>query len=271
MAARRFLRSNNLGDLFDSVYSGHIDPAAAGMGSAISVQLRNVKGHTLIHQAVQDKNIKKIRKFAVLGMSPNVINRDGDTPLHLAIRNSSTTVVEELLSLGADMDALSRTCMGEQLSALQLAVLYNQIEVVKLLVSAGADKDDPSALHTAIIEDNIEMVELLMSLGCDIDSRGPNGISPISHAVLQQDPLMVAVLLQYSPNLCEGPYHLPLLSLAAQAPAPIRNELFQLLLGHGADPNATSSMKAMTGAAVPGSCLVPACSNADNSRLNCLR
>ena len=76
------------------------------------------------------------------------------TSLHLAAQFSSASVVEALLTAGADVKAVD----SEQCSALYLAVKHNEdADVIKVLVAGGADvkavdTNEQTFLHVAAKE-----------------------------------------------------------------------------------------------------------------------
>lgn len=83
------------------------------------------------------------------GADPNVADRRGRTPLHLAAEAGSLELVRKLVSKGANLDAqtekmplpvdaIYRLPGGEQ-TPLLLAAKYNHVDVMHVLIEAGAD------------------------------------------------------------------------------------------------------------------------------------
>jgi ankyrin repeat protein len=83
------------------------------------------------------------------GADPNVADRRGRTPLHLAAEAGSLELVRKLVAKGANLnaktekmpppgDAIYRTPGGEQ-TPLLLAAKYNHVDVMRVLIEAGAD------------------------------------------------------------------------------------------------------------------------------------
>ena len=56
----------------------------------------------MIHIAAQSKNEKIIKMLLALKANPDIINKDGDTPLHFAVRNNQYNNAEQLIKVGAD-------------------------------------------------------------------------------------------------------------------------------------------------------------------------
>ncbi len=83
------------------------------------------------------------------GANPNVADRRGRTPLHIAAQAGSLELVRKLVSKGADLNARTakidspdtgffRALSGEQ-TPLLLAAKFNQVGAMRLLIEAGAD------------------------------------------------------------------------------------------------------------------------------------
>lgn len=73
-------------------------------------------GDTAIHAAIKRKNIAALRLFCIY-CDLNILNRDGDTPLHLAIKQDKLDLVKMLTESGADL--LIKNLEG--LNAIELA------------------------------------------------------------------------------------------------------------------------------------------------------
>ena len=83
------------------------------------------------------------------GANPNVADRRGRTPLHLAAEAGSLALVRKLVAKGANLNAktekiappedfIYRLPGGEQ-TPLLLAAKYNHVDVMRVLIEAGAD------------------------------------------------------------------------------------------------------------------------------------
>ena len=81
-------------------------------------------------------------------------------------------------------------------------MLIFNIEIVKLLLNAGADIDKQdnhgdTALIYAAIKNNIEIVKLLLNSGADIDKQNNNGDTALIYAAYRNNLEIVEILLDY--------------------------------------------------------------------------
>ena len=92
-------------------------------------------------------------------------------------------VVEALLEAGAD----SNQFPPDNWSALTAAVANNHQEVARRLLAAGADPDGGQGLgplDQAIMNGNLDLVQLLLEAGADVNRRGSGGKTPLIDAIL---------------------------------------------------------------------------------------
>ena len=111
---------------------------------------------------------------------PDVVSASGSSPLIEASLHCHVEVVRLLLEAGADKDLTN----NDGISALMRASLCGHVEVVRLLLEAGADKnstcnDGLSALRLASVLGHVEVVRLLLDAGADKNSAGTPGITAL--------------------------------------------------------------------------------------------
>jgi ankyrin repeat protein len=121
----------------------------------IDINTQYYNGKTLLHLALQLKNIKLFNLFLKAGVNPNLANESGETPLHRAI-------------------------------------IENQIEFVKSLVNAGCDiniggEQEQSPLHYAVINGNLDIIKYLMDHGAELMLLDENNNLPIDYAIDESD------------------------------------------------------------------------------------
>ena len=100
---------------------------------------------------------------------------------------------------GADKEKLSN---GE--TALHRAATNGHLEVVRLLLESGSDKETTShlgktALHSAAENDNLEVVRLLLDSGADKERLTLNGETALQLAAENEHDDVVHLLQTFSP------------------------------------------------------------------------
>lgn len=108
----------------------------------------------------------------------------GSADLVSAILDGNTEKVANMLEDGANPN---RSFAG--MSPLYWAVDENQIQMVALLLDAGADIDrtngvaNRSALHEAVLDGRLDIVKLLVERGADINNRNTHDRTPLYYAL----------------------------------------------------------------------------------------
>ncbi len=195
------------------------------------------------------------------------------TPLRLAAWRGSSALIEQLLKAGAGPPEKSS---DETYSALHRAVLRGDLDIVRMLVEAGADLTDrfqnntilnlaAAKGHTAITEyllergadpnepsskdwtpahsaaalGNTGLLKKLAGAGADLSAIKADGLTPAGHAAGQGHLDTLRWLVDQVGSLSEaaGP-RTPLLCAAASEG---HLEIVQWLLDAGADPNAVDA------------------------------
>lgn len=112
------------------------------------------------------------------GVSTNVHFEDGQTPLIKAINEKSRKIIEVLIDQGADLNLPENE--GLRGTPLMYAGAWNDAGISKLLLEAGADVNavdvnkDP-ALNWATYYGHVQVMKLLISEGADLNVRSKHG------------------------------------------------------------------------------------------------
>src|SRR5262245_37365664 len=98
-------------------------------------------------------------------------------------REGNATAVALFIDAGMNPD--TKTSAGQ--SALEAAVLANQVNTVKVLLDKGADvntknKNNGTALMNAVWKGHAEIVDLLLSQGADLEVRDDRGMTALMFA-----------------------------------------------------------------------------------------
>ena len=132
----------------------------------------NASSDELVSILIGDDETKS-RKLLDNGVSPNIVDRFGMTPIHVAALKGRQEMCKLLHQYGADLNLVEEN--GE--SPLNIAAKERQHEVVQYLLDAGADpniadKFGVTPLYHMCREGDADMVDLLIGHGADVNSKG---------------------------------------------------------------------------------------------------
>ena len=141
-----------------AVEDGNIDDVKNLLEQDVDVNILNSYGQSSLHLAVVNSDINMIRLLLKHGVDVRIENKCGNTALNFSVRYPKTDIMKLLLPFDerhfCDMTEYndyinSRNIWGK--TALYNAVDYEQIDHVKLLLDAGADKTIKNNIgHTPI-------------------------------------------------------------------------------------------------------------------------
>lgn len=136
-------RQNNLHQtpLHLAIITEQADIAEKLLKAGCDPEIRDYRGNTALHIACERGSMRGVGVIVQYGASPlssllNCSNYDGHTCLHLASNNGFLAIVENLIRLGADINA-QEPCNGR--TALHMAVDKQNSDLMFLLLKHGAD------------------------------------------------------------------------------------------------------------------------------------
>jgi ankyrin repeat protein len=209
----------------------------------------NAAGATALVRAATDAD--KARLLVAAGAKVDARTALGNTPLILAARqHGNAATVRLLLERGADPRGRNAGGAGPIVAA----AASGDVESARLLLDHGADPNDypepgavpgdpfrpggRTALMWAAYRNDLPMLRLLLERGADPNKSTPFG-SPLSHACWHDSTEAARLLLERGaradardPIADFTPLHW---AASSESPKP---DLVNLLLAHGADPNA---------------------------------
>lgn len=151
-------------------------------------------------KSVKFDDDKGVAKDIANGMDPNATDSQGMPLLVLAAREKSDKVAAVLLdnpktNIGAQDKA------GE--NALMLASLNGDMDLVKLLITKGAEvnKQGWTPLHYAAANGNDDVAKLLIGYSADVNALSPNGTTPLMMAARGDHMSTAKLLLDHGANL----------------------------------------------------------------------
>ncbi len=144
--------------------------------------------------AVSRDDASAVTLLLMRGFDPNSPNEQGQTALHLALRDNSPGVVRALMvHPGLKVDAANRN----DETPLMMAALRGNLESMRQLLQRGAtvNRAGWTPLHYAATGPSPQAVGLLLDQGANVDARSPNGSTPLMMAARYGDEASVALLL----------------------------------------------------------------------------
>lgn len=120
----------------------------------------------------------------------------GSSALDLAVGYGYAEMVDLLVGMGSDVNALNRSKM----SPLHTASIMNRPQVAQTLLTAGAKVDAKSAhaqtpLHVAAIRNRDEVVNILLKAGAKVNAKDQHGRTPVEWAALLNHSTIVEQLV----------------------------------------------------------------------------
>ncbi len=139
-----------------------------------------------IHQAVDAGDLNLLWNLVIAGEhSPDVLDDNGDAPIHRAIRKGDSVMFVGLFNVNANLDARDRRGWN----ALHLAAELGRWEMIHLLVAWGLpvdvrtqDEREATALHIAAESGNEWCIRELAAKGASLDARLTSGETPLALA-----------------------------------------------------------------------------------------
>ena len=138
-----------------------------------------------IHEAAASGSVGDVQR--ILATDPEAlrkIDKAGLTPLLLAVKEGQVEMVGVLLAAGADPNQTS----PQNWSPLHEAAVTGKPEIVRMLLGKGAKpmvfevQNHGTPLHIACFHGNLEICQLLVKAGADINARDREHLTPVWHA-----------------------------------------------------------------------------------------
>lgn len=207
------------------------------------LNLTDANGDSLLHEAIKRLRYIPDESYSILNyllksdtINPNAQNKEGQTPLHVAINwlkgKKALETVRLLLRAGAYVlveDVKGQTALhyaAKESSQLKRGE-QDPVKLIELLLKHGAqvnkkDHQEQTALHKALrydsLESNRKTILTLIQAGANLDVQDFEGNTPLHLAVWLESVERVKILLEHGANrhLCNKKGQLP--SAAAMIP-----------------------------------------------------
>lgn len=195
----------------ECIENGDVDQLQVLLKKDRTLATRKENGDTMLHKAVQNRNIAIISLLLDYGAQHNP-NRSGQTPLHLAATYGLVEIMQALLERGATIDEVddngeSPLYIAVKHAGQMMAYHFSDTETcdrffnaVNLLLKWGADtnlanKQGETPLLAASWYGNVQLTQLLLCYFADVNKANNKGESPLFAAAARGHLAVVEILL----------------------------------------------------------------------------
>ena len=230
-------------ELLKAAECGDADVIETLLSRGARINAKNTQGDTALHLAVRQEGSRQRRAVEMLANGGATIDakaKDGATPLRVAVKGGCAEMATFLMSIGADPNARD----GQGRTPLHWAVANGNRGLAETLLQNGADlhavdKDGATPLHLSVRMNCTEIATFLMSNGADPNTRDAENRTPLHWAAGNGNRGLVAGLLQNSAELhaVDKQCYTPLHSAAEKG----RLDVVELLIDSGAEVNGQAS------------------------------
>ena len=137
-----------------------------------------------IHDAVSSGDINRVYALINPELAINEKDIGGMTAIQLAVRDDNLEIIKLLIDSGADVNIGSTRL---KFAPLHIAARRGDAEMVDLLIANGAEVNLPdheggSALHFAVRAGENEIAELLIAHGAEVNVKDSEDYTPLHNA-----------------------------------------------------------------------------------------
>lgn len=161
----------------------------------------------MLHNAEMMGDIKTVESLLSSGLSANVTDRLGQTPLLLAMTGGWPGIVDLLLAWHADPNAPMTGANPRSQTPLQYAAEKGDMRTARSLIAAGARVNDRGGAGRAPLQfallGHIDMVRFLIEKGADVNLRDSEGAGPLDDAAWNGNLDAAAILIAHGARLNE--------------------------------------------------------------------
>ena len=212
------------------------------LGLGVSADVRDSSGDTPLCSGIRQKNLRVVRALLEGGANPDFPTLNGTCAIHSAADEGFAEVMGALVQFGADMESpVPHPAIHVGFTPLMLAARRGHTSSVEALINSGvnlnvAKSDGYTAVHLASLNGQVDSLRVLLSAGADHSAVEENNFAPLHVAVRNNQLEVVRTLLTAGVDPdIRGPSGLTALHFAAYM---ANARMIWLLLSVGADVNA---------------------------------
>lgn len=164
---------------------------------------KDMFGDNVLHTAaMMNADAEVIELLVKSGVDVNARNKEGVTPLEIAVQQKSIPTIKLLTLNGANIH--TQNTRGESPLSLALEEVDNDIldAVVNQTNILSQDSDGNTPIHIALIKDaDLAKVKYLISLTDDVNTRNRNGNSALYYAIMKNRQQVGEILLEKNADI----------------------------------------------------------------------
>ena len=170
--------------LYYALQAGYEEVAKSlSAAGAQSVTVRVGADQAVLRNALTWNDVELIRILLANGVKPDERDADGNTLLHVAVRNRNQAMAELLIAHGADTNAQNHAGA----TPLCYAASNGCADLALVLLANGGNPNTPDnggnvALHAAALRGHREVIEVLVAHGADVNIKNSRGRTPADEA-----------------------------------------------------------------------------------------
>ncbi len=218
--------------LLDAAKNGHHKVVSYLLLHGADKNAANEDGDSLLHTVCTKRNLALVKLVLAAGANTEVRGQEQFTPLCYACRYGLVEVVPLLLDAGAAINNTSR-----EVSPLSTACTFGHRAIVECLLAAGADMTAGSLppLQAAAEAGSSDIIERLLAAGADKNAQNASGSTALNCAAAQGQVDAMRILIQAQAVVDIVPHDgFTEVCLACKDG---NSEMVQLLLDAGASPD----------------------------------
>ncbi|PHH80366.1 hypothetical protein CDD80_1811 [Ophiocordyceps camponoti-rufipedis] len=203
----------------------HFLPALVAAGA----RLNTPKG--ILETAVSSNNGQALGWLLDQGLDPDDKNAKGHTALTSAIRDNRAIFVDTLLAHGANPNIRGQDW------PLCMAVQHPGI-LKRILETLPEPRAFKGVVEMAVVANQLESIKLLLAAGVSVEDRNGGVFSPLTTALRERRREIVRFLIEEGGADVNAPgEHLPIVKALRRCQEEEHQDMIEMLLNKGADPN----------------------------------
>jgi ankyrin repeat protein len=168
---------------------------------------------TSLHMAASKGDVARLKSILCHGADPNAVHK-GRTPLHSAVTAGKAEAIAALVAAGADINARDDRSQTPLMAACSIGLSKGSASAIALVdlgadVNIVRDEDGNDALNYALMRCRPDVLKRLVAAGAPVDGRGPDRLTPLMKAAVEDRLDAVQALVAAGADLrrkCEVPW-----------------------------------------------------------------